>query len=251
MTAVSNLLKNYNIDPKSIGRLEVGTETLLDKSKSVKSVVTQLFGENHDIEGIDTINACYGGTNALFNSINWIESSSWDGRYAIVVAGDIAIYAKGAARPTGGAGAVALLIGPDAPIVFDPVHGNYMEHAYDFYKPDFTSEYPVVDGHFSHLLHPCFRPGLSNLYQEIYPKGFDVTNMDGFDYSVFHVPTCKLVSKSYSRLFTTISSTRLVLLIFLKSFNPLPMMSLLPTRILKRLFLLLLNPRLQSDSIPL
>ena len=80
-----------------------------------------LFAEsgNTDIEGIDSKNACYGSTAALFNAINWIESASWDGRLAIVVAGDIAVYAEGAARPAGGAGAVALLIGPNAPVVFD------------------------------------------------------------------------------------------------------------------------------------
>lgn len=73
LTAVSRLLKNNNIDPASIGRIEVGTETLLDKSKSVKSVLMQLFGENSNIEGVDNVNACYGGTNALFNAINWVE----------------------------------------------------------------------------------------------------------------------------------------------------------------------------------
>lgn len=41
------------------------------------------------------------------------------GRYAVVVAGDIAVYAKGPARPTGGAGAVAMLIGPHAPLVLE------------------------------------------------------------------------------------------------------------------------------------
>lgn len=205
LTAVSNLLKKNNIDPNSIGRLDVGTETLLDKSKSVKSVLMQLFGENSDIEGIDSVNACYGGTNSLFNAINWIESSSWDGRDAIVVAGDIAIYSKGAARPTGGAGAVAFLIGPDAPLVFDPVHGSHMEHAYDFYKPDFTSEYPVVDGHFSLT---CYTKALDKAYQAYNKKaakkglsGTTASGMDRFDYSVFHVPTCKLVSKSFARLF--------------------------------------------------
>ena len=29
------------------------------------------------------------------------------------------VYAEGAARPAGGAGAVALLIGPNAPVVFE------------------------------------------------------------------------------------------------------------------------------------
>ena len=65
----------------------------------------QLFEKsgNTNVEGVDTMNACYGGTNAIFNSINWIESSAWDGRDAIVVAGDIALYKKGNARPTASA----------------------------------------------------------------------------------------------------------------------------------------------------
>lgn len=60
-----------------------------------------------------------GSTAALFNAINWVESASWDGRNAIVFAGDIAIYAEGGARPVGGAGACAFLIGPNAPLVFE------------------------------------------------------------------------------------------------------------------------------------
>ena len=70
-------------DYSSIGRLEVGTETIIDKSKSVKTVLMQLFEDsgNHDVEGIDTTNACYGGTAALFNALSWIESSSWDGKF--------------------------------------------------------------------------------------------------------------------------------------------------------------------------
>lgn len=121
LIAVSGLLERYNIDPKSIGRIDVGTETIIDKSKSVKTTLMDLFADsgNFDIEGIDSKNACYGSTAALFNAVNWVESTSWDGRNAIVVGGDIAIYAEGAARPAGGAGAVALLIGPNAPVVVE------------------------------------------------------------------------------------------------------------------------------------
>ena len=43
----------------------------------------------------------------------------FSGRYALVVAGDIAVYAAGNARPTGGVGAIALLIGPNAPLIFE------------------------------------------------------------------------------------------------------------------------------------
>jgi hypothetical protein len=44
-------------------------------------------GDNGDVEGITSVNACYGGSAALFNSIAWVESSAWDGRYAICVCG--------------------------------------------------------------------------------------------------------------------------------------------------------------------
>ncbi|KAG0666798.1 3-hydroxy-3-methylglutaryl coenzyme A synthase [Monosporozyma unispora] len=201
LTVVNNLLTTYNIDKSTIGRLEVGTETLLDKSKSIKSVLMQLFNDtNGDIEGVDTINACYGGTNALFNAINWIESSNWDGRDAIVVCGDIAIYEKGPARPTGGAGMVAMLVGPNAPLVMDRTRASYMEHVYDFFKPDLTSEYPVVQGHYSLI---CYVKALDKAYANYKAKfnnGNKLTITDLFDYNVFHVPTCKLVTKSFARL---------------------------------------------------
>lgn len=48
-----------------------------------------------------------------------IRQSLFAGRLAIVVAADIAVYAAGSARSTGGAGAVAMLVGPDAPLVME------------------------------------------------------------------------------------------------------------------------------------
>lgn len=38
MTAVAKLMERYAIKPEQVGRLEVGTETLIDKSKSIKTV---------------------------------------------------------------------------------------------------------------------------------------------------------------------------------------------------------------------
>ncbi|GAM39947.1 3-hydroxy-3-methylglutaryl-CoA synthase [Talaromyces pinophilus] len=224
LTTLSSLMRKYNIDPKSIGRLEVGTETLLDKSKSVKSVLMQLFEEsgNTNIEGIDTVNACYGGTNAIFNSINWVESSAWDGRDAIVVCGDIALYAKGAARPTGGAGCVAMVIGPDAPIVFEPgLRASYISHVYDFYKPDLTSEYPYVDGHFSNR---CYTQAVDECYkaynarEKTLQEKFNTNGviseeqvpLDRFDHVLFHAPNCKLslTDKVVEKTFMGLSKKR-------------------------------------------
>uniref|UniRef100_A0A1B0D5Z8 Hydroxymethylglutaryl-CoA synthase n=1 Tax=Phlebotomus papatasi TaxID=29031 RepID=A0A1B0D5Z8_PHLPP len=206
LTAVSNLLERHQIPPSRIGRLEVGTETIIDKSKSVKSVLMQLFTPHGvtDLEGLDTTNACYGGTAALFNAVNWVESSSWNGRLALVVCGDIAVYAKGPARPTGGAGAVAMLVGPNAPLVMDRgLRATYMKHAYDFYKPDLSSEYPTVDGKLSIQ---CYLNALDNCYQLYCEKAraqapaADSVGLDAFDAVVFHTPFCKLVQKSLARI---------------------------------------------------
>ena len=160
-------MEKAGINPAEIGRLEVGTETLIDKSKATKTSLMRLFGSNTDIEGVDTINACYGGTNAIFNSLYWMNSPAWDGRYSIVVTGDIAVYEPGPARPTGGAGVVALLLGPDAPVEIDvaDARATHMEDAYDFYKPNLSSEYPAVDGHLSNEVRrykPIYAP-LMNL----------------------------------------------------------------------------------------
>ncbi|KAJ0107503.1 hydroxymethylglutarylsynthase [Diaporthe amygdali] len=214
LTAVSSLLRKYNIDPKSIGRLEVGTESLIDKAKSVKSVLTQLFepAGNTSLEGIDTVNACYGGTSALFNAVNWVESRSWDGRDAIVVASDIALYREASSRPTGGAGCVAMLVGPNSLLSLEPVlRGTFMTHAYDFYKPDLKVEFPVVNGHESIRAYLSALDGCYKRLRERVEKTQSDTNghgpndaqkhlLDGFDYMAFHTPNCKLVSKSYGRL---------------------------------------------------
>lgn len=204
LTSVQNFMEKFNIRPDQIGRLEVGTETLLDKSKSIKSYLMDLFAAsgNTDMEGVDTLNACYGGTNALFNSINWVESSAWDGRYALCVATDIAVYAPGAARPTGGAGSVVMLVGPDAPIVFDQgLRASHMENVFDFYKPDADKEYAHVDGKLSIS---CYLRSIDVCYDN-YARKFKAKtgrpfSMAHFDYNAFHAPFNGMVQKSVARL---------------------------------------------------
>ncbi len=85
LTAVNNLMKKNDIDPMNVGRLEVGTETLVDKAKSLKTMLMPLFKPNTDIEGVSTVNACYGATSALFSTVDWINSPSWDGKSSRVI----------------------------------------------------------------------------------------------------------------------------------------------------------------------
>ncbi|KNE69271.1 hydroxymethylglutaryl-CoA synthase [Allomyces macrogynus ATCC 38327] len=206
LTAVRNVMEKYNISYKDIGRLEVGTETIIDKSKSVKTHLMDLFAAhgNTEIEGIATTNACYGGTSALFNAVQWIESSYWDGRYALVVAGDIAIYASGPARPTSGVGVVAMLVGPNAPLVMERgLRGTHMENVYDFYKPNLSSEFPVVDGPQSVV---CYMRAVDKCYQHYTAKVLAHTKSalpltEFADYACFHSPYAKIVQKAAGRLF--------------------------------------------------
>eukprot|EP01032_Pedospumella_encystans_P032406 gene32406-36585_t len=170
LTVVHNLLEKYSISPSEIGRLEIGTESLVDKSKSTKTVLMKLFEEsgNTNIEGATVVNACYGGTAALLNALSWVDSSAWDGRYAIVVAADIAVYAAGPARATGGCGAVAMLVGRNAPLQFDMrSRTTYAADVWDFFKPVMDSEYPVVNGAHSQT---CFLTALDDCYTRFITK---------------------------------------------------------------------------------
>lgn len=203
LTVVDKIIKRNNLCYKEISRLEVGTETFLDKSKSIKTHLMELFRNsgNFDVEGISTTNACYGGTNALMNAFNWLYSDFYDGKYAIVVSSDIAIYSKGRARPTGGCGSVAILLGPYAKIEIENVRATYMNNVYDFYKPNPTSEYPTVDGVFSI---DCYFKALEYCYSKFLEKhlnynknGFSLSN---YDYFCFHSPFSKMVEKAFYQL---------------------------------------------------
>lgn len=199
LSATQRLLNTYGLDPRKIGRLEVGTESAIDNSKSVKTTVMSLLNAHgvYDVEGVDTTNACYGGTQALFNTIAWMHSPEYDGRYGIVLAGDIAVYPPGPARPTGGAGMVALLLGPNAPLTLEPTRHTHMEHAYDFYKPVRGSEYPLVDGHLSN---ECYMGALDSCLAGYLSKSEGSEDSPRVDYAVFHQPYAKLVKKSHVRL---------------------------------------------------
>ncbi|ETN84532.1 putative hydroxymethylglutaryl-CoA synthase [Necator americanus] len=205
LTVTDALLRNYDIDPSSIGFLAVGTETLIDKSKSVKTELMRLFGDNLDIEGVDVKNACFGGTQAIFHAVDWIYANyATEKRNAIAVLADIAIYAPGPARATGGAGAIAVLITPDAPLAFDRgLRATHMTSSWDFYKPigKVSSEYPTVDGPVSLQSYMNALDGCYRCYKKKASKiyGQDLT-LSSFSAAMFHSPFTRMVQKALARL---------------------------------------------------
>jgi 3-hydroxy-3-methylglutaryl CoA synthase len=125
MTAVERLLQRYNVSPADVGRLEVGCETPVDHSKSIKTFLMPLFAieDNHDMEGVELRSGAAAGSIALLDTVAWVSSPAWDGRLGIVVAVD-----DWESKPTrSGCVAVAMLIGPGAPIKVEPsVYGAFV-----------------------------------------------------------------------------------------------------------------------------
>ncbi len=81
------------------------------------------------------------------------------------------------------------------------LRGIHMEHAYDFYKPNLSSEFPVVDGKLSIQ---CYIRALDKCYQR-YSERAELENERAFtiadgDYFIFHSPFTRLVQKSFGRL---------------------------------------------------
>ena len=69
---------------------QVGSESLLDRSKSIKSHLMALFPPGcANVEGVDAYQACYGGTAALLACTNWVGGEAWDGRWAVCVCTDV------------------------------------------------------------------------------------------------------------------------------------------------------------------
>ncbi|EGB02698.1 hypothetical protein AURANDRAFT_8893, partial [Aureococcus anophagefferens] len=91
---------------------EVGTESAVDRGKSTKSFLMSLFeaDDHHSVEGLDTFNACYGGTNALFSTTSWIQSKAWNGTYGVVVCSDPAVHPDPATISAIGASSISLVV---------------------------------------------------------------------------------------------------------------------------------------------
>lgn len=82
MTVTHRLMSRQRRFLHRLGRLEYATETLLDKSKSTKTILVDVLKRLSDgfsprdfeeLEGVSNVNACYGGTAALINCVNWVR----------------------------------------------------------------------------------------------------------------------------------------------------------------------------------
>ncbi|MEM1437117.1 MAG: hydroxymethylglutaryl-CoA synthase [Pseudomonadota bacterium] len=124
-TAVLKLIRDHDVDPAQIGFLGLGTESSTDNSAGaviVKGMVNQALSAQGHVpiaracEVPEFKHACLGGVYAMKAAVRYLATDGAD-RVAIVVCADVAEYERSTSgEPTQGAGAVAMLIEPEARI---------------------------------------------------------------------------------------------------------------------------------------
>jgi hydroxymethylglutaryl-CoA synthase len=146
-TAVMRLIDSYEIDPRRVGFLGLGTESSTDNSAGAV-IVKGMLDEALRSRGLPPLNrhcevpelkhACLGGIYAMKQGLRYLALEEED-RCAIVVSADIAEYARGSSgEPTQGAGAVAMLLEADPTLLRIPLNKIGSASAYravDFRKP--------------------------------------------------------------------------------------------------------------------
>ncbi|WP_275040907.1 hydroxymethylglutaryl-CoA synthase family protein [Nocardiopsis halotolerans] len=119
------------LDPEERDRVELlitCTESGIDFSKSVSTYLHDVLGLSRNCRMFELKQACYAGTAGLQMAVNFVLSQTSPGAKALVVATDISRYVLEEGRdvaeqdwsyaePSGGAGAVAMLVS-DVPHVF-------------------------------------------------------------------------------------------------------------------------------------
>lgn len=213
--ALLKLIKDYQINPKEIARVYLGTESAVDAAKPTASYAVQMvekvleeeFGTRcfRNCDVLDMTFACVGGVDALHNALDFVRVNP--DKKAVVIASDYAKYELASSGEyTQGGGAVALLVSskPDL-LEIENNWGVASESVFDFFKPRrsyhkenlngapetypdkieiFTDE-PVFDGQYSNQ---CYQDRIKEAYHHYKEITGQEKPYENWKYIVFHLP---------------------------------------------------------------
>lgn len=213
--ALLKLIKDYNINPKEIARIYLGTESALDAAKPTASYAMQMvekvleaeFGERcfRNCDVVDMTFACIGAVDALHNSLDFVRVNP--DKKAVVIASDYAKYELASSGEyTQGGGAVSVLVSskPDL-LEIENNWGVATESVFDFFKPRrhfkkeeltnapenfpekieiFTDE-PVFDGQYSNQ---CYQDRIREAYNHYKEITGENKPYEAWKYLIFHLP---------------------------------------------------------------
>ena len=195
--AARRLLERKGLELDDIGRIDVATESAFDNSKPVSTYIAGCLegvfeGDLHHANKGERKFACISGTQSIDDAYNWIQAGRNRGRAALVIATDMALYARDdPGEATQGAGAVAMLVDTDPAIVeLSKEQGYGSADETDFLKPN--QQFPSVDGKRSVQVYLArMREALTD-YESV---AGDVRPED-FRYVPFHTPFPGMVKKA-------------------------------------------------------
>lgn len=187
------------LEPAEKDRIELlvtCTESGIDFGKSISTYVHHYLGLNRNCRMFELKQACYSGTAGFQMAVNFVLSQVSPGAKALVIASDISrfLVVEGGdaltadwsyAEPSGGAGAVALLIG-ETPRVFQVdvgANGYYGYEVMDTCRPAPDSEAGDADLSLLSYLDCC-----EQAYQEYRKRVAEVDYRSTFQYLSFHTP---------------------------------------------------------------
>ncbi len=196
-TAARRALESWSGRVEDIGLIAVGTESALDMSRPLSAFVADRLGVRGAVRSYEVKHACYGGTLALRQAVEWRASGAARGRAALVIAADVALYApEDPGEATQGAGAVAMIVHtPDVASVALDAHA-YSEPAFDFWRPVGES-FPRVDGKFSL---ECYQRAAASCFGSWAGERDAREAFEALRAACFHAPFPKMVKKAVDRI---------------------------------------------------
>ncbi|WPO92221.1 hydroxymethylglutaryl-CoA synthase family protein [Chryseobacterium sp. HR92] len=213
--ALLKLIQDYNINPKEIARVYLGTESAVDAAKPTASYAVQMveqvlkeeFGARcfRNCDVLDMTFACVGGVDALHNALDFVRVNP--DKKAVVIASDYAKYELASSGEyTQGGGAVALLISSQPDLLeIENNWGVASESVFDFFKPrrTYNKEYlngapetypekieiftdePVFDGQYSNQ---CYQDRIREAYNHYKEITGEKKPYENWKYIIFHLP---------------------------------------------------------------
>ncbi|MGV4414220.1 hydroxymethylglutaryl-CoA synthase family protein [Chryseobacterium sp. T1] len=213
--ALLKLISDYNINPKDISRLYLGTESALDAAKPTATYALQMVEKVLEpklgartfkhCDAVDLTFACIGAVDALQNCLDYIRCNP--DKKAVVIASDYAKYElNSSGEYTQGGGAVALLISANPELLeIESTFGVATESVFDFFKPRrsilksdlknateempdrieiFTDE-PIFDGQYSNQ---CYQDRIREAYQHYTELSGIEKPYENWRHIIFHLP---------------------------------------------------------------
>lgn len=193
--AAKRALEAWGEGPEALGMIAVGTETAQDMSRPLSAFVAEKLELRGALRSYEVKHACYGGTLALRQALEWVASGANQGKSALVIATDVSLYAPGdPGEPTQGAGAVAMIVGAPTVAEVSIRSHAWSEPVFDFWRP-VGEAHPRVDGPLSL---DCYKRGAWETAKARFGAGLGgVEELHAF---CFHTPFPKMVLKAVRHL---------------------------------------------------